>query len=448
MNIIKINHIKGREILDSRGRPTIEVEISIKNPHCEKYDIKATGISPSGASCGKFEAYELRDNDSKRFHGFGVLNAVKNINKNIKDLLFAESDKITDQFYIDEKLIKLDNTENKSNLGANALIATSMAIAKLNALIFDMPLFKHLNNLLNYKYSENCKALNTKEDLKIRPNIPNPLVNILNGGLHADNNLAIQEFMIIPYGIQGFKEKIRACSEVFWSLKKILKKNNFNTNIGDEGGFAPNFSKNEMALEYLEKSIIESGYKLGSDFVFGLDVAASSFFDEKNKTYFIDNKEISEDQMIEYLISLSKKFPIFSVEDPLNEESYDAWKNLGKKFINENNFLNKKIKIVGDDIFVTNKKLFQYGIDNKIGNTILIKPNQIGTVSETLDVISLAIQNKYDYIISHRSGETEDIFISHLAFASSAFGIKAGSVCRSERTAKYNELIRIEEEFV
>ena len=288
-------------------------------------------------------------------------------------------------------------------------------------------------------------------------------MNILNGGLHADNNLSIQEFMIVPSGIFGFKEKIRACSEVFGILKENLKKNGYSTGIGDEGGFAPNFHQNQIALEFLSDAIKDAKYQTGKDFVFALDVAASSFFE--NNLYKIDGRNLSENEMIEYIIDLAKKFPIASIEDALNEESYHGWKILTEKIENEKRlkvfnktnmnesleklkiFEEEKIRLVGDDLFVTNPKIFEKYIKLGLANTILIKPNQIGTISETLKVISIAIKNNYKYIVSHRSGETEDCFISHLAVGTGAFGIKTGSVCRSERTAKYNELIRIEESF-
>ena len=439
---IKLNYIKAREILDSRGRPTVEVEISVENPNFKGLEIKAFGVSPSGASCGKFEAHELRDEEEGRFLGFGVQKAVNYVNNDIRDLFFNEKIDITNQFEIDKALIALDGTENKSNFGANALIAVSLAFAKLNSSILNIPLWKHINNLINDSRFKNSQY--------ITPRMPDPFVNIINGGLHADNNLAIQEFMIVPSGINGFKEKIRACCEVFGFLKKNLKDKNYNINVGDEGGFAPNLYQSSEALSFLEESIKKAGYEIGIDFVLALDVAASSFF--KDNHYLIDEKELNEDQMIDYLINLCKKFPIVSIEDPLNEESYEFWKILTQKFdkkkdLNVNKvFGEKKIRIVGDDLFVTNPKLFTFGIEQKMANTILIKPNQIGTLTETLDVICLAIKNQYKYIISHRSGESEDNFISHLSVGTAAFGIKTGSVCRSERTSKYNELIRIEEE--
>jgi len=446
MNLI-INEIKAREILDSRGKPTVEVEIIANNSiNGKKY--KAFGVSPSGASCGKLEAHELRDIDAKRFNGFGVKKAVESVKNHIKDLLLSTNINIEDQFDIDKKIISLDGTENKSNLGANATIATSFALLRLNALYQEIPLWKHINNLIN---SDEMRKIHQKNEL-ILPSMPNPLVNILNGGLHADNNLSIQEFMIIPYGINsGFKEKIVACCEIFMNLKTILKDKKLNVNIGDEGGFAPNIEKDEDAINFIKDAIIKSNYKFAKEIFISLDVAASSYYNAGKYFFNLEknnNSGMNEIQMIDYLYNLAKKFDIFSIEDPLYEENYDGWSLLTKKFKNSEIENLKKMLIVGDDVFVTNQKIFEKCIENKIGNSILIKPNQIGTVFETLNVVSSAIRSNYQYIISHRSGETEDSIISHFAVGLGAFGIKTGSVSRSDRNSKYNELIRIEEELM
>lgn len=428
---IQLEYIKAREIIDSRGRPTIEVEICASNSetnpqqNCKKYTVLA--CAPSGASCGKHEAHELRDQDQQCFMGLGVQKAINNINTKITPLL-SKID-LTNQKSVDQALIELDQTPNKSNLGANTTIAISTAIAKLNAALLDIPLYQHLNNLLKIEHN-----------LSIPLSMPTPLINVLNGGLHADNNLAIQEFMIMPVGLKSFKDKIRASCEVFHQLKQILKSDGYNTSIGDEGGFAPNLQKTDQAIEYLIKSIEKAGYQMNTDFVLALDVAASSFF--KNHAYHIDGHNLNQQEMINFLTQLSKQYPIYSIEDALDEEQYSAWQNLTDTLAQ--NFTNK-IQLVGDDLFVTNPQLLKKGIQEKMANAILIKPNQIGTLTETLAVIAMAKNNNYSYIISHRSGETEDTFISHLAVGSGSGQIKTGSVCRSERNAKYNELIRIEE---
>jgi enolase len=412
----KIDKIIGRSVLDSRGRPTVEVEVYFEN-------LIAMAISPSGASTGKFEAHELRDNDKRKYHGASVDNAVNFVNMEIANLLKTLD--FTDQKLIDEELCKLDGTKNKERLGANAILACSLAIAKLSALYNKKPLYLYVNELLDRQ--------------NITPSLPIPFVNIINGGCHANNNLDIQEFMIVPvmYGCE-FKDRIRACSEVFHSLKSILKERNLSTNVGDEGGFAPELSNNEEGLKLLSDAVKKAGYEIGEDFAFGLDVAASSFYDEEKKIYKIDGGEMNYQQLNDYLIFLGKKYPIISIEDGLAETDFDGWKYFTEQF-------GQYVQLIGDDLFVTNKELLQKGIDNKYANSILIKPNQIGTLTETLDTIRLAIDNNYRYMISHRSGETEDTTIAHIAVGTGAGQIKTGSVCRGERTAKYNELIRIEE---
>jgi enolase len=411
----KINKIIGRSVLDSRGNPTVEVEVQYEN-------LITMAISPSGASTGKFEAHELRDHDKKRYHGASVDNAINFVNNEIADLLKTLD--FTNQELIDEELCKLDGTKNKERLGANAILACSLAIAKLSALYQKKPLYLYINELLN------------RNDISL--SLPTPFVNIINGGCHANNNLDIQEFMIVPIMKSDFKNKIRSCSEVFHSLKKILKDKNLSTNVGDEGGFAPELSNNEEGLELLSIAVVKAGYKIGEDFAFALDVASSSFYDEERKIYKIDGGEMNYQQLNDYLISLSKKYPIISIEDGFAETDFEGWRYFTEKF-------GQHAQLIGDDLFVTNKELLQQGIENKYGNSILIKPNQIGTLTETLDTIRLAIDNDYKYMISHRSGETEDTTIAHIAVGTGAGQIKTGSVCRGERTAKYNELLRIEE---
>ena len=414
---IQIDKIIGRTVLDSRGNPTVEVEV-----HCGTLSTRA--ISPSGASTGKFEAHELRDNNKKKYNGLSVENAIHFVNTEISDVLKTVD--FTNQQAVDNALCELDGTENKERLGANSILACSLAISKLTAKYRKIPLYSYINELLNRK--------------NITPSLPTPFVNVINGGCHANNNLDIQEFMIVPAMHNlDFKNKIRACSEVFYTLKKILKEKNLSTNVGDEGGFAPELQNNEESLKLLCDAVDKAGYHVGDDFAFGLDVAGSSFYDEEKKIYTIDGGVMNSEELSNYLISLGKKYPIISIEDGLAENDFKGWKYLTEKF-------GQYIQLIGDDLFVTNKKLLQKGIDDKLGNSILIKPNQIGTLTETLDTIRLASDNNYKYMISHRSGETEDITIAHIAVGTGAGQIKTGSVCRGERTAKYNELIRIEEE--
>ena len=396
----KIARVIGREIIDSRGYPTVEAEVHLEDGSFGRASV------PSGASTGKFEAHELRDNDTKRFLGKGVLKAVKNINDLISNHLTGlDAD---DQKHIDKTLITLDGTKNKERLGANAILATSIANCKV------------------------AKYLLPKESM------PCPLVNILNGGVHADNGLDIQEFMIVPTNADTFKHAVQISSEIFHTLKKILSDNSLSTNLGDEGGFAPQIKNHNEALDYLIKSIEKAGYKAGDDVYIALDSASSEFY--KNNKYVLteENKKFSSDELIKYYEQMISSYPIISIEDPMSEDDMDGWKNITK-------ILGNKIQLVGDDLFVTNVKRLSEGIKKNIANSILIKLNQIGTVTETLNAIGLAKKNNYSTIISHRSGETEDSFIANLAVSSGASQIKTGSMARSERLAKYNELIRIEE---
>jgi len=396
----KIARVIGREIIDSRGYPTVEAEVHLEDGSFGRASV------PSGASTGKFEAHELRDNDTKRFLGKGVLKAVKNINDLISNHLTGlDAD---DQKHIDNALITLDGTKNKERLGANAILATSIANCKV------------------------AKYLLPKESM------PCPLVNILNGGVHADNGLDIQEFMIVPTNADTFKHAVQISSEIFHTLKKILSDNSLSTNLGDEGGFAPQIKNHNEALDYLMKSIEKAGYKAGDDVYIALDAASSEFY--KNNKYVLteENKKFSSDELIKYYEQMISSYPIISIEDPMSEDDMDGWKNITK-------ILGNKIQLVGDDLFVTNVKRLSEGIKKNIANSILIKLNQIGTVTETLNAIGLAKKNNYSTIISHRSGETEDSFIANLAVSSGANQIKTGSMARSERLAKYNELIRIEE---
>ena len=396
----KIARVIGREIIDSRGYPTVEAEVHLEDGSFGRASV------PSGASTGKFEAHELRDGDNKRFLGKGVLKAVKNINDLISNHLTGlDAD---DQKHIDNALITLDGTKNKERLGANAILATSIANCKV------------------------AKYLLPKESM------PCPLVNILNGGVHADNGLDIQEFMIVPTNADTFKHAVQISSEIFHTLKKILSDNSLSTNLGDEGGFAPQIKNHNEALDYLIKSIEKAGYKAGDDVYIALDAASSEFY--KNNKYVLteENKKFSSDELIKYYEQMISSYPIISIEDPMSEDDMDGWKNITK-------ILGNKIQLVGDDLFVTNVKRLSEGIKKNIANSILIKLNQIGTVTETLNAIGLAKKNNYSTIISHRSGETEDSFIANLAVSSGAGQIKTGSMARSERLAKYNELIRIEE---
>ena len=413
MSIIK--SIIGRQIIDSRGTPTVEAEVFLEN------GIRATGIAPSGASTGKYEAVELRDNDPKSYFGKGVSKSIDNINTIISKHLIGEC--VTNQEKIDKKIIDLDGTENKSKLGANATLAVSLACASAHAKTKNKFIFQSLGG-------NNINSL------------PVPMMNILNGGSHADNSIDIQEFMIMPVGADTFKDAIKMGVEIFHSLKSFLKSKNYSTNVGDEGGFAPNLSSNEHAIEVLLTSIQKAGYKLGDDILLSVDAAASEFYCTKEKKYhFRKSSGVKKTtiEMIEFWKSWITKYPIFSIEDGLDEDDWLGWKQL-------NNQIGDKVQLVGDDLFVTNAKRLQMGINDNAANAILIKPNQIGTLTETITTITLAKKHNFKTIMSHRSGETEDTIIADLAVALGTSQIKTGSLCRSDRVAKYNRLLRIEEE--
>lgn len=405
----KIIDIIAREIIDSRGNPTIEVEILLDG------GVRGVASVPSGASTGTKEALEMRDGGS-RFHGKGVRNAIKNVREEIAPRLIGfDSEK---QAYIDNFLIDLDGTDNKSRLGANAILGVSMAVCRATSIEMGIPL---------YRYIGGCDA---KE-------LPVPMMNILNGGAHADNNLEIQEFMIVPAGLGNFADALRAGSEVFHTLKGILKKKGLNTSVGDEGGFAPNLSNNEEAIMIIMQAIEQSGYTPGKDVYLALDAAASEFY--KKGFYKFGGRNVSTDDMISYYEEMAAKYPLISIEDGLSEDDWNGWATMTVR-------LGKRVQIVGDDIFVTNKKIIKRGIEEGIANSVLIKLNQIGTLTETLDSIETAKNAGYTAIISHRSGETEDTAIADLSVACNTGLIKTGSLARSERVAKYNRLLRIEEE--
>ena len=403
-----IKDIHAREILDSRGNPTIEVDMTLDN------GVTATASVPSGASTGSREALELRDKDPKRFEGKGVLQAVSNVNTIIRPALIGKK---ADQLSIDNYLIKLDGTENKSNLGANAILAVSLACLKCLAKANDKELYEYVSN----------KSVT----------MPIPMINIINGGAHAVNNIDIQEFMIMPV-MKSIKERIRAASEVFHALKKLLSINGFAVGVGDEGGFAPNLNNNTMALDFIMEAIIKAGYKPGEDIFIALDVAASELYDKETNTYKLDGKSFTSEELITFYEKLIDTYPILSIEDPFYENDFETL----AKFTS---LVGSRIMIVGDDYFVTNEKYLEKGIEMHAGNAILLKANQIGTVSEMIKTIMLAKKNNYKTIISHRSGETEDTFIADLAVGLAIPFIKTGSMCRGERIAKYNRLMRIEE---
>lgn len=405
----KITNIVAREILDSRGNPTVLAKV-----YTEKGNVGVFSV-PSGASTGKKEALELRDND-ERYFGKGTLKAVNNVNTIIRENLIGKE--VEEQKTIDSIMLNLDGTQNKSNLGANAILAVSVAALKAAALDNNLELYRYLN--------------------KREVHIPFCMFNILNGGKHASNNVDIQEFMIVPK-FDTFKECLRAASEVFHSLKGILLDKGLNTNVGDEGGYAPDLDSNEEALSIIVKSIETAGYIPGKNVFIALDVAASSFYNKESDTYNIDNTNKTREELLEFYIELVKKYPIISIEDPFDEEDYDGFKMITDS-------LGKKISIVGDDIFVTNKDMLSKGIEMGVCNAIIIKPNQVGTFYETLETIVLAKQHKYTPIISHRSGETTDTFISDLAVALNIPFMKSGSTSRGERISKYNRLLEIEEE--
>lgn len=409
-----ITEIIAREILDSRGNPTVEVEVILESGNYGRAAV------PSGASTGAFEAVELRDNDKSRYLGKGVENAVKNVMEIIAPEL--EGVDVFQQTAIDRLLIELDGTENKAHLGANAILGVSMAVAKAAANELGLPLYKYIGGV-------NAKTL------------PVPMMNILNGGQHADNNVDIQEFMIMPVGAVSFREALRMCAEVFHTLKGVLKVKGYNTAVGDEGGFAPNLKSNEEAIQVIVEAIEKAGYKPGVDICLAMDVAASSFYDEKDGNYHMSGEGVvkTSAEMIDYYEMLIDKYPIISIEDGLNEEDWEGTTLLTER-------LGKKIQIVGDDLFVTNTKRIKKGIEMKCANSVLIKLNQIGTITETIDAIEMAKRAKYTAVISHRSGETEDVTIADLAVALNAGQIKTGAPSRTDRVAKYNQLLRIEEE--
>lgn len=408
-----IQDIYAREILDSRGNPTIEAEVVLSGGVIGRASV------PSGASTGAFEAVELRDGDKNRYLGKGVKTAVDNVNNVIADELVGYD--ATEQVIIDKILIELDGKENKENLGANAMLSVSLAVAKAAAEALDLPLYQYLGGV-------NSKTL------------PVPMMNILNGGKHADNNVDIQEFMIMPVGAHDFKEAVQICSEIYHYLKKVLKEKGMSTSVGDEGGFAPNLASNEEALQVIAQAVKDAGYELGKDILFALDIAATEIYDEESKLYYLEseNKKFTSEQLVDYYAALIEKYPIVSIEDGLSEEDWDGWKIMTRK-------LGNKIQIVGDDLFVTNTKRLERGIKNQTANAILIKLNQIGTLTETLDAMQMASRAGFASVVSHRSGETEDTTIADLVVAVNAGQIKTGAPCRTDRVAKYNQLIRIEE---
>lgn len=410
-----ITDIIAREILDSRGNPTVEVEVLTEN------GIIGRAAVPSGASTGKHEAVELRDGDKDRYGGKGVLTACAHVEQTLNEELMGMS--VFEQRYIDLLMIDIDGTENKSRLGANAMLGVSMAVARAAAHEMQMPLYRYLGGVNTHL-------------------LPVPMMNIINGGSHADNSIDFQEFMIMPVGAEQFSQALRMGSEIFHSLKSVLQKKGYSTNVGDEGGFAPNLKSNEEAIETVIMAIENAGYRPGEDVVIALDPAASEFYLEDEKKYHLHKSsgdKLTSDQMVAYWADWVKKYPIFSIEDGLFEDDWDGWKEMTSQ-------LGSKIQIVGDDLFVTNSKRLAMGIEKGVANSILVKVNQIGTLTETIDTVQLATRNSYTSVMSHRSGETEDSFIADLAVALNTGQIKTGSLSRSDRMAKYNQLLRIEEE--
>jgi enolase len=409
--ITQIQEIQAREIIDSRGNPTVEAEITLMD------GTRGRAAVPSGASTGEHEAVELRDGDKQRYVGKGVLKAVENVNGEIAEALAGMN--AAEQRAIDQKMIELDGTENKGRLGANAILAVSMAAARASATAFNLPLYRYLGGA----------GANI---------LPTPMMNILNGGAHADNNVDFQEFMVMPMGAESFSDALRWGVEVFHTLKGVLKKRGYNTAVGDEGGFAPSVKSNVEAIEVVLEAITQAGYKPGEEISIALDPAASEFYQDGKYVFKKSDKTAkSSDDMVRFWAKWANDYPIVSLEDGLSENDWDGWQTLTKE-------LGGKIQLVGDDLFVTNVNFLQEGIDKHVANSILIKVNQIGTVSETLDAIDLARRNGYTSIISHRSGETEDTFIADLAVATGAGQIKTGSASRTDRIAKYNQLLRIE----
>ncbi|MGA8135948.1 MULTISPECIES: phosphopyruvate hydratase [Pseudomonas] len=412
----KIVDIKGREVLDSRGNPTVEADVLLDN------GIIGSACAPSGASTGSREALELRDGDKSRYLGKGVLKAVGNINGPIRELLLGKDP--SDQKALDHAMIALDGTENKATLGANAILAVSLAAAKAAAQDQDLPLYAHIANLNGTPgvYS-----------------MPVPMMNIINGGEHADNNVDIQEFMVQPVGAKTFSEGLRMGTEIFHHLKAVLKARGLSTAVGDEGGFAPNLASNEDALKVISEAVANAGYKLGTDVTLALDCAASEFYEDGKYNLSGEGQVFTAEGFADYLKGLTERYPIISIEDGLDESDWAGWKILTDK-------IGEKTQLVGDDLFVTNTKILKEGIDKKIANSILIKFNQIGTLTETLEAIQMAKAAGYTAVISHRSGETEDSTIADLAVGTAAGQIKTGSLCRSDRVSKYNQLLRIEEQ--
>ena len=411
----EIVDVYAREILDSRGNPTLEVEVYLESGAFGRAAV------PSGASTGEREALEMRDGDKSRYLGKGVLKAIDNVNNEIsEEIIGMDAD---DQVGIDQKMIELDGTEYKSKLGANAILGVSLAVAKAAAEEAGMPLYKYIG------------GANARE-------LPLPMMNIINGGAHADNNVDIQEFMIMPAGATNFKEALRMGAEIFHALKGVLKGKGYNTAVGDEGGFAPNLKSNEEALEVIMEAIVKAGYKPGEDVLLALDVASSELYDKQKNVYTLENeaqKIKTPVELVDFYENLVNKYPIISIEDGMAENDWDGWKLMTER-------LGKRIQIVGDDLFVTNPKILKEGIQKGIANSILIKLNQIGTLTETLEAIEMAKRAGYTTVISHRSGETEDTTLADLAVAVNAGQIKTGSLCRTDRVAKYNQLLRIEDE--
>lgn len=410
-----IESIHARQILDSRGNPTVEVEVITETGAFGRAAV------PSGASTGTHEAVELRDGDKKKFLGKGVLKAVDNVNTKIAAEVVGFD--VFDQNLIDKVMLELDGTPNKGKLGANAILGVSLAVAKAAAIEAGMPLYRYVGGV-------NANTL------------PVPMMNILNGGSHADNSIDFQEFMVMPVNADTFSESLRMGTEIFHTLKKVLHDKNFSTNVGDEGGFAPNIASNEEAIEIVLKAIEKAGFKPGVDVFIAMDAAVSEFYDAKSKVYTFkksDGKKLKSEEMVDYWAKWVKKYPIISIEDGMAEDDWDGWKKLTDK-------IGDKVQLVGDDLFVTNVKRLQDGIDKEVANSILIKVNQIGSLTETIDAVNLAKRNAYKSIMSHRSGETEDSTIADLAVALNTGQIKTGSASRSDRMAKYNQLIRIEEE--
>lgn len=414
MNYLQIEKVVGREIMDSRGNPTVEAEVYLADGTVGR------GTAPSGASTGEFEALELRDGDKSRYQGKGVLKAVENINTTINDVLKGMD--ASDIYAVDKAMIEADGTKDKSNLGANAILAVSIASARAAAISLDIPLYRFLGGISGNR-------------------LPVPMMNILNGGAHAANTVDVQEFMIMPVGAETFKEALRWCAEVFHQLSTLLKEKGFATSVGDEGGFAPDLKSDEEAIEYILKAIEKAGYQPGKDFMLAMDAASSEWKGEKKGEYILPKAgtKYTSNELIEHWKKLVDKYPIISIEDALDEEDWEGWQVLTKE-------LGDKVQLVGDDLFVTNTERLGKGIELGCGNSILIKLNQIGSVSETLEAIKMAHKAGYTAISSHRSGETEDTTIADLAVALNTYQIKTGAPSRTERVAKYNQLLRIEEE--